>query len=97
MLDDGHFPWKPSIQINFDLPSNNSKDASTIGTPAFQLLINTNANATFNIRHKIMNEIQIQSLADIKPILSLYVNLEHSVAERCRLIDVSPLDKHTQV
>lgn len=46
-------------QPNFDLPSNNSRDAGAIG-PAYQLLINTNANVTFNIRNKIMNEIQIQ-------------------------------------
>ena len=53
------FSWKLSNQTNLDLPSNNSQGLSTIG-PAYQLLINTNANVTFNIRNKIMNEIQIQ-------------------------------------
>lgn len=44
---------------NSDLPGNNSRDAGAIG-PAYQLLINTNANVTFNIRNKSMNGIQIQ-------------------------------------
>lgn len=40
-------------------PSNTSSNTRIVGS-AYQRLINRNANMTFNIRNKIMNEIQIQ-------------------------------------
>lgn len=51
------YPWTSRTN---HLPGNNrGSGVSAIG-PAYQLLINANANVTFNIRNKIMNEIQIQ-------------------------------------
>lgn len=81
----------PKTSRTNQLPSNNTSAVGPRIPTAYTTQSNTHANVTFNIRNKIMTEIQIQQLAGMKHILRIHeADLQPPHCEWYRLIEVSP-------